>query len=166
MLKRKGRIVLLAVFASVAAGVASTVAAAGGQAKSEAAGSKLVAMLEKSGYSYTKLGENVWEIQFRGKNFKEFGVRIARADDVVVVMAMMAPRKNLAIKEALLVKLLELNDHFDTAKLALDDQMLYARIDIHERLIDDQELKYLIEQISNVADEAYPHIRPFITEVK
>jgi hypothetical protein len=87
-------------------------------------------------------------------------------DDTLIVLVKLVDRKYLMLKEALLVKMLELNDYFDTAKLALDENMLYARMDLHSRLVDEQELKYLVEQMANVVNETYPHIKPFITDAK
>ncbi len=132
-------------------------------AKSQDYTGKLLSLLEQSGYRYSKLGDGLWEIPATGDNVKEFSIRLALAEDVLLVMARIADRKNLVIKEGLLAKLLALNHHFDTAKLALSEEMLYARIDLHVRLVDAQELKYLVEQMANVVDETYPQIKQFIT---
>ena len=137
----------------------------GGQEKPKA-GPDLVALLEKSGYSYAKVRDGVWEIPGTGKNLKEFGIRLALADDVLLVMVKMADRKDLRLQPALMTKLLELNHKFDWIKLALSEDMLYLRMDTHLRLVDNQELKYLVEQIANASDETYPQIKPFVTGAK
>jgi len=123
----------------------------------------LVSLLEKSGYRYTKVGDGVWEIPGTGKNYKEFGIRLVIADDLLLVMVKLAERKDLKLQPPFLTKVLELNHKFDSIKLALSEDVLYARMDTHLRLLDNQELKYLIEQIANGADEAYPHIKPFVS---
>ena len=84
----------------------------------------------------------------------------------MLALVKLADRKDLIIKDAFLLKMLELNHHFDSAKMALSDEMLYVRIDIHTRLLDEVELKYLIEQIANATNEAYPHIKGFIAGAK
>jgi hypothetical protein len=126
----------------------------------------IVALLEKSGYSYTKVGDGIWEIPGTGKNVKEFGIRLALAEDILLVMVKLADRKDLKLQPAALTKLLELNHKFDSIKVALSEEMLYVRMDTHLRLLDNQELKYLVEQIANAADETYPQIKQFIAGAK
>lgn len=127
---------------------------------------EIVALLEKSGYTYTKVSDGVWEIPGTGKNLKEFGIRLALADDILLVMVKMADRKDLKLQPALLTKLLELNHKFDSIKLALSEDMAYLRMDTHLRLLDGEELKYLVTQIANAADETYPQVKPFIGATK
>jgi len=127
---------------------------------------EIVALLEKSGYTYTKVSDGVWEIPGTGKNLKEFGIRLALADDILLVMVKMADRKDLKLQPALLTKLLELNHKFDSIKLALSEDMAYLRMDTHLRLLDGEELKYLVTQIANAADETYPQVKPFIGNAK
>lgn len=143
----------------------SGVCSAGGQDKSKGA-TEIVALLEKSGYSYKKVDDGLWEVPGTGKNLKEFGIRLALADDILLVMVKLAARKDLKLEPALLTKLLELNHKFDSIKLALSEDMLYLRMDTHVRLLDNQELKYLVEQIANAADETYPQIKPFVAGAK
>ena len=126
----------------------------------------IVALLEKSGYSYTKVSDGVWEVPGTGKNLKEFGIRLALADDILLVMVKLIDRKDLKPQPAFLTKLLELNHKFDSIKIALSEDMLYLRMDTHLRLLDNQELKYLVEQIANAADETYPQIKQFVAGAK
>jgi len=135
------------------------------QDKSKGA-TEIVALLERSGYSYTKVRDGVWEIPGAGKNLKEFAIRLALADDIILVIVKLADRKDLKLQLALSTKLLELNHKFDSIKLALAEDMLYLRMDTHLRLLDDKELKYLIEQIANATDETYPQIKQFVTGAK
>lgn len=127
---------------------------------------EIVALLEKSGYSYTKVGDGLWEIPGTGKNLKEFGIRLALADDILLVMVKLVDRKDLKLQPALSTKLLELNHKFDSIKLALSEDMLYLRMDTHVRLLDNQELKYLVEQVANATDETYPQIKQFVSAAK
>ena len=127
---------------------------------------EIVALLEKSGYSYRKVGDGLWEIPGTGRNLKEFGITLALADDILLVMVKLAGRKELKLEPALVTKLLELNHKFDSIKLALSEDMIYLRMDTHLRLLDNQELKYLVEQIANATDETYPQIKPFVAGAK
>lgn len=127
---------------------------------------EIVALLEKSGYTYTKVSDGVWEIPGTGKNLKEFAIRLVLADDILLVMVKLADRKDLKLQPPLLTKLLELNHKFDSIKLALSEDRAYLRMDTHLRLLDGEELKYLVEQIANAADETYPQIKQFIGNAK
>ncbi len=153
---------LIALFTALPSSAACS---AGGQDKSKNPG-EIAALLERSGYSYKKVGDGVWEVPGTGKNLKEFGIRLALADDVLLVMVKLVDRKDLKLEPALSTKLLELNHKFDSIKLALSEDMLYLRMDTHVRLLDDQELKYLVEQIANATDETYPLIKQFVTGAK
>ena len=126
----------------------------------------IVALLEKSGYTYTKVSDGVWEIPGTGKNLKEFGIRLVLADDILLVMVKLADRKDLKLQPQLLTKLLELNHKFDSIKLALSEDIAYLRMDTHLRLLDGEELKYLVTQIANAADETYPQVKQFIGNAK
>src|SRR2546428_7067021 len=122
----------------------------------------IIALLEKSGYKYTKVGDGVWEVPGTGKNVKEFGIRLALAEDILIVMVKLAERKDLKLEPPALTKLLELNHKFDSIKIALSMEILYVRMDTHLTLLDNQELKYLLEQIAHAADEIYPQIKQFL----
>lgn len=143
-----------------------TILANSSHAQEKAKATAIVALLETSGYKYTKVSDGVWEIPGTGKNAKEFGIRLALADDILLVMVKLAERKDLKLQPPLLTKALELNHKFDSIKLALSEDMLYLRMDTHLRLLDNQELKYLVEQIANAADETYPQIKQFVNTTK
>jgi hypothetical protein len=129
------------------------------QNKSNAA--TVAAVLEKSGTTYTKVGDGVWQVNFKGKSVGEFSVRLAIGDDILVALAKIADRKDLALQGPFLVKLLELNHHMDSVKLALSEDMLYIRLDTPIRILDDRQLKYILDQVS-AADEAYPEIKQYL----
>lgn len=133
--------------------------------KPASAASKIPALLEKLGYKYAKVGDNVWEIPFTGKNLQEFPVRVTVAGgDMILVLTKLADRDAVNLNNGFAVKLLELNDAMDTVKFALSSDMLYARLELHERIVDQQELKYMLDQISGAVDEAYPQIKSFLSK--
>lgn len=123
---------------------------------------RVIALLERSGYSYRKVGDGVWEIPATGNNIRSFPIRLALAGDLVLFLVKLKDRADLNLRAPFLLKLLELNDRFDSVKFALSNEMLYVRLEIHTRLLDDRELKYIIEQMANVVDEAYPELRSFL----
>lgn len=131
-------------------------------APSGSSAARVLAALEKSGHTYRKVDEGIWAVGLSGKNIKEIAVVVVAVEDSVLVQAQLAGRKDLSLKEALLVKLLELNHEYDASKLALSEEMLYARTEMRAKLVDAKELDYLITQVAALADEAYPQIKPFV----
>jgi len=161
---KSGRPLLLVAIAALAINLIPLRAAA--QQKNMTA-AELVALLDKAGYTgYTKVDDGVWEIQFKGKNLPEFAVRVALSEDIVLIMAKLADRKKLVRTDQLFQKLLELNDKMDTIKFALSPDMLYVRIELHTRLLDEKELQYAIDQTSAAVDQSYPQIRQFLPASK
>ena len=126
--------------------------------------SDIVLLLEKSGYKYTKVSDGVWEITFAGKNTGDFRVRLALAGNIVLAIAKLADRKDVKTDPVFLTKLLECNDQFDFIKIALSKDMLYLRMEATTRLLDGQELKHVLEQVSAATDEIYPQIKQFLPQ--
>ena len=158
--RRSRRLLLLLAMASLAINPVSLRAVP--QQKNMTA-AELVALLDKAGYTgYTKVDDGVWEIQFKGKNLAEFPVRVVLSEDIVLIMARLADRKKLVRTDQLFQKLLELNDKMDTIKFALSPDMLYVRIELHTRLLDEKELQYAIDQTSAAVDQSYPQIKQFL----
>ena len=137
-------------------------AAQTGNVQTKTSNSALPALLEKSGYSYSKVSDGIYEIPATGSNLKEFGVRVTEAGDLILFIFKFAGRSQVTIKEPLALKLLQMNDDYDVVKFALSGEMLYARIDVRARLFDVNELKSMVELMAHVVDEAYPQIKPFI----
>lgn len=123
---------------------------------------RLLSLLEKTGYGYSKAGEGIWVVTLEGKNLKEIGIIVQSVEDLVLLQTQVAERKAVADKPALLLKLLELNHEYDAVKFAVSPEMLYARTEAHARLLDPDQLKYLINQLALLADEASPQLRPLL----
>jgi len=118
-------------------------------------------LLDSSGRPYSKVREGVWEIDFTGDNVKRFPVRLAMADELVVVISKLADRKDLNLGPELLTKCLEMNHRMDSIKVALSEDMLYVRMDVRWRTLDPAELKYVLDQVSAATDEISPQIKPY-----
>jgi hypothetical protein len=134
---------------------------ASAQAGKNTAG-KIPGLLEKSGFKYTKLKEGIWQIDFQGKNLNDFQMTITLIGDQLIMFVNLANRGELNFNNGLAVKLLELNDAMDTVKFALSEKSLYVRIEAHERILDAQELKYMINQMAAAIDEAFPQIKALL----
>jgi hypothetical protein len=122
---------------------------------------EIPALLEKLGYSFNKVADKVYEVPFTGKNIKNFNVRVTYGGDVLLIICKLADRREVNTRGGLALKLIELNNDYDFVKFALSKDALYTRIDIHKRLVDADELKFLIDAMAHVVDESIPSIKRF-----
>jgi hypothetical protein len=128
---------------------------------------KIVQLLEESGHNYGKGGENVWFIKFQGNQHPEFNVVIAGHEKLLVLISVVAEKKDFNLSPEMMKKLLALNDDFDRVKIGIDeDGDLFARIDLSLRVVDAQEFKVNVEQISAAVDETYAAIKPYLVAPK
>ena len=167
MLKSKSiPLVLVVVCALFQAAATPQTQTQSNEAKSSASEDRLLSALDKSGYEYRKVDKGVWVIDLKGKHLSEIRVIASAVEDSILLQADIADRKSLKLNEGLLVKLLELNHQYDEAKIALAEKRLYARADLHTKLVDGEELGFLINQVAVLADEAYQQAKPFVGSAK
>ncbi|MEW6207330.1 MAG: YbjN domain-containing protein [Acidobacteriota bacterium] len=122
---------------------------------------EIPALLQKLGYSFTKVADKVYEVPFTGKNIKNFTVRVTYGGDVLLIICKLADRREVNTRGGLALKLIELNNDYDFVKFALSKDALYTRIDIHKRLVDADELKFLIDAMAHVVDESLLSLKRF-----
>ena len=89
------------------------------------------------------------------------GLCSPRGGDVLLIICKLADRREMNTRGGLALKLIELNNDYDFVKFALSKDALYTRIDIHKRLIDADELKFLIDAMAHVVDESILSIKRF-----
>lgn len=122
---------------------------------------KIARLLNESKVSYTKQSETVWSVPFEGKQLKDISVVISTADPIVVVFAVVAEKKDFKLTPELMQKLLRSNQDFDRVKVGIDkDGDIFVRVDLSARLLDVEELKANVEQVSAAADEVYAFVKP------
>lgn len=135
----------------------------GAPAKSTLA--KIAGFLDQSGYTYTKVRENVWTIAFTGKAFSNFNVRIA-SNESILVMSVLVVEKKKNLKgniQEMMYKLLKFNIDADFVKMGIDDdENLIVRADLTTRTLDLQEFKDVVEQMAAAANEIYTTVRPYM----
>ena len=123
--------------------------------------------MEASGYSYTKAADSVWAIAFEGKSLPKFNVIASTQEDVLVLFAIVAEKKNLRPAPEAMHKLLQLNSDLDRVKIGIDkDGDLFVRVDLSIRVLDTQELKENVEQVAAAADVVFSSMRPYIGSSK
>lgn len=137
-------------------------------AADKAGATKTVQLLEASGYGYTKAQGNVWVIKFKGQQLAEFPVIVIYSENMLILVSVVAEKKDYKITPDLMQKLLALNDDLDRVKVGIDkdDGDLFVRIDLSLRVVDDQEFKANLDQISAAVDETYTVLKPFLVAPK
>lgn len=142
--------------------------AAAPSAADKAGAAKTVQLLEGSGYGYTKAQGNVWVIKFKGQQLTEFPVIVIYSENMLILVSVVAEKKDYRVTPELMQKLLALNDDLDRVKVGIDkdDGDLFVRIDLSLRVVDDQEFKANLEQISAAVDETYAVLKPFLAAPK
>ncbi len=128
---------------------------------------KIVQLLEESGHNYGKAGENVWTIRFKGNHLSEFGVIIATGEGMLILVSVIAEKKDFNLSPEMMKKLLALNDDLDRVKIGVDgDGDLFARIDLTLRVVDLDEFKANVDHISSSVDQTYAAIKPYLVAPK
>jgi hypothetical protein len=124
-------------------------------------------LLDQSGYTYTKAADGVWAIPFKGKGLTDFNVVVATQQDIAVIFAIVAEKKNFRVTPEAMGKLLRLNSDLDRVKIGIDEEGdTFARVDLSIRILDGQEFKANIEQVAAAADVVYGAIKPYLTPAK
>ncbi len=150
---QKSSIILLTIAASLLGG--------GSVIAQDASSAKVARLLNESKISYTKQSETVWSVPFEGKQLKDISVVVSTADPIVVVFAVVAEKKDFKLTPELMQKLLRSNQDFDRVKVGIDkDGDIFVRVDLSARLLDVEELKANVEQVSAAADEVYAFVKP------
>jgi hypothetical protein len=137
-------------------------------AADKAATAKVLQLLESTGLGYSKAQENVWAIKYKGQQLAEFPVIVIYSQSMLIYVSVVAEKKDYKLTPELMQKLLALNDDFDRVKVGIDndDGDIFVRIDQTLRVVDEQEFKANLEQISAAVDETYAVVKPFLVAPK
>ena len=128
---------------------------------------KVAALLEETGYSYSKAADTVWSIQFEGKSLPNFNVIASAPKDVLVLFTVVAKKDTLKLTPDAMQKLLQLNSRLDRVKIGIDeDGDLFVRTDLSVRVLDAREMKENIEQVAAATDVVYAAVRSSIVGAK
>jgi hypothetical protein len=133
----------------------------------ETDGAKVARLLNESGVNLTKIDAEMWTIPFEGKRMKDITVMIGVAEGTLVSFALIPQSKNVKFPTPILMKLLNLNDEYDTVKVGIDDKgIVFVRIDLTVRTLDKQQLIDSIDQIAAAVDQVFTEIRPHLPKAK
>jgi len=102
----------------------------------------------------------VWTIPFTGKHMSNIKVILAVSEepgsDLLVVFVTVAEKRRMPVNADFMHKLLDENHQLDRVKVGFDaDGDLFVREDASLRVVDEAELKNIVEQVYKSADEVY-----------
>lgn len=133
----------------------------------ETDGAKVARLLNETGVNLTKIDADMWTIPFEGKRMKDITVMIGIGDGTLVSFALIPQSKGVKFPPPVLMKLLNLNDEYDTVKVGIDDKgIVFVRIDLTVRTLDKQQLIDSIDQIAAAVDQVFTEIRPHLPKAK
>jgi hypothetical protein len=120
---------------------------------------KLEALIKGSGYTSSKVGDNVWTIDFTGKQLPKFKVILSASskdkDGLVVIFANPVEKSRLPTTANFLTLLLKANHDFDYVKVGIDgDGDVFVRADIPDS-VDGGYFKSILEQVAAATDQLY-----------
>jgi hypothetical protein len=125
---------------------------------------KIGQLLTASGYTFKQANDTVWSIDFTGKSLEKFKVILATNEDLVVIFAIVAQKRNIPLTTDLMSRMLRFDHDLDCVKVGLDnDGDAFVRTDLRVRVVDGQELKAAVDQIAASANEVYAGVKPYLT---
>ena len=129
----------------------------------ESAEAKVQRLIAGSGYSNQHPNAKAWVIPAKGPAIGNYQVFVAVAGDIVVVGAVVAKKSQIPLTPAVLQELLKCNHDLDYVKIGLDtDGDAFVRIEISSRILDAQEFKKIVDQVTAATDAVYTRIKPFL----
>lgn len=119
--------------------------------------------MKDAGYVAQRKRDDIWVINRNEKNIGDFGVIVFAQPNFVLVGVLVARKNDMQLTTELNYKLLRLADSTEFVKFGLDSEgNLFVRQEIRTRLVDQQSLKELIEDVCAAADKTYGEIKPFL----
>jgi hypothetical protein len=124
---------------------------------------KVQRLVAGSGYANQHPSAKAWVIPATGPAIGDYKVFVAVSGDIVVIGAAVAQKRQIPLTPAVLQELLKCNHDVDYAKIELDnDGDAFVRVEIGSRILDAQEFKKIMEQVTAATDAVYSRIKPFL----
>ena len=128
--------------------------------------SKMERLMRADDYNFkNSKSASVWSIPFTGKHKSDIKVILAVSEepgsDLIVVFVTVAEKRHLPVTADFMRKLLAENHELDRVKVGYDsDGDLFVREDASLRVVDEAELKTIVDQVYKSADEVYGMVEP------
>lgn len=153
------RIVILALLVTLPSSVLARALTTKSSTQSkEASVAKVIQLLQDSGYTHRKTGDNTWVIERAGKT-----MLVAAGAEFLVLGIIVAVKKNMRVSADLEFKLLKLNHNLDYVKVGFDDDDdLFVRTEVRIRQIDLPGFKAMVEDVDSGAVKTQNEVKPFL----
>jgi len=137
-----------------------------GSALAESPAAKLEGLIKASGYTSTKVKDDVWTIDFAGKQLPRFKVVVSvsakEKDGIYVIFANPADKARLPSTPNFLTLMLKANNDFDYVKIGIDgDGDAFVRADVPDTA-DAVYFKSVVEQVAAATDQLYGRMKPML----
>lgn len=163
---RKTRVSFVILALSLSCALLSTGAAAAQEELSpqtQASAQRLVQLMNECGYTYTQVAPNVWTIPSSGRTLGQFKVLVVAAEDTSLVGVVLVQMHGRPFSPELMRKLLDANHTYDYVKTFIDsDGDIGIRIERRVRILDAEEFRANVRQLSRASDEIYAEIQPLL----
>ena len=124
---------------------------------------KVLQVLQGSGYQFTQFRPDVWSIERTGTSMKNIKVILSIGGDLLVIFVTVAPKARLKMTPEFMLAALRLNHSLDRVKIGIDDDGdFFVRTDTSIRVVDTTELKAQVEQVAAAANEVYEKTSSFM----
>lgn len=124
---------------------------------------RVAALLDQSGFKYSKLINGKWAVSMKGKNLKNFDIIVSAYQETVTARVKIASRDDVTSEGPLKDALDELNDKYKPLKFSLDKTALFVTTDLPTHRIEREAFVQFIEQIRGGVDDSYPKILPHLS---
>jgi hypothetical protein len=123
---------------------------------------RLGQLLERSGYPYKKVENNIWVVSFKGKSKADIEVFVTSVEELIVMGSVVATKASMKVTPDLMFKLLRIVHDIDRVKIGFDDdEDLFLRAEvIINKCFEVEDFKSSMNQISAGTDKVYAAIKP------
>lgn len=127
---------------------------------------KLETLIKSSGYTSSKVNDNVWTIDFAGKQLAKYKVILSASnkdkDGIFVIFANPVEKSRLPSTANFMTLLLKANHDFDYVKVGIDnDGDVFVRADIPDST-DAGYFKSIVDQVAAATDQLYGRMKPLL----
>lgn len=127
--------------------------------------SRIPQLLDGAGYAYKKAADNVWAVTFKGSFLTEMNVFITSAGRLIIIGAVVAPKKSMRLNSEAMSKLLRLAHEIDWVKIGFDsDEDLFLRAEVSSKCLEVDDFKAILEQVFAGVERAHDTVKPYLVK--
>ena len=111
---------------------------------------------------YIKMSDDMWRVSYKSTHLKPLLVNVTTSENMVLFYVSLAARDKVPLSQNVLVKLLELNHHYDYVKICLNKEDIYVRGDLTADGLTPAAFEAFESQVALAADEIYGVLKGFL----